>query len=133
MKKYENRGFIALFSVIIITLILILITLTLSFSNISTRFNIFNYESKKESEFLAEACIEKARLSIATDNYIFEDNIILTIEDNACNYMIYNTSPLLTIISHSTVNKANTYLQVLVDENSYNISVISFSEIPTYP
>jgi len=129
----NNRGFIALFSVIIISFILVLVVITLSFNSFSTRFNIFDSESKIRSKALADGCLELARLNLALDNNFVGNNIIIDIDSDKCDYSIQNTLPYKTVISHSIINNAHTYIEALVDVNTPSIAIISFRELPTYP
>ena len=66
--KNSSAGFIALFSVIIITSVLLISAVALSFSGFLGRFNVFDSELKAESSALAEACIERVRLEFALDD-----------------------------------------------------------------
>lgn len=66
--NYNNQdGFIALMSVIIISAILIVLVVIISTSSFFTRFNVLDYENKKVSNFLAEACVENALVNLAKD------------------------------------------------------------------
>lgn len=134
-SKYINiqSGFIAMFSVIIISFILILISTTLSFSNFSTRFNILDTESKNQSKLLAQACLESARLYLSINNTFSNDIVTINIDNYNCDYSIQNTLPYPTIISHSVINDAHTYFKTLVNKDNISIPIISFEELPTYP
>jgi hypothetical protein len=129
MKNKQN-GFIALFSVIIISFVLILVATTLAFSGFFTRFNILDSESKSRSAYLAEACVESARLALA-ENKNFAGNNTVHIDPDSCDYSVIG-SPT-TIISHSAVNDANTYLRVVVSVNNSSIPIVSFEELANYP
>jgi len=127
--NFQN-GFLALFSVIIISFILVLISSTLSYFGFSTRFNILDSESKIKSKILAESCLESARLALALDNNYLVDDMVININNYNCIYSIQNTVPYPTIISHSTVNNSHTFLKATVDINTPSILVVSFKEIP---
>lgn len=132
MSKNKKSGFIALFSMIIISFILLIVTIDLNYSNLFIHFNISDSESKKISESLALSCFESARLSLAFDKNLSGDNFSMNIENNFCYYSISNT-PILNIkkiISYSSYKKAWTYYQVEVNLNTPEISIISFIETP---
>lgn len=131
MIKNKQNGFVALFSVIIISFILILVAVTLSFTGYFTRFNIFDSESKNISESLANACIEKARLEIAMDNNFTKSNIPIEqipVDSDYCDYSV-TTNPTV-ILAHGVVNSAHTYYWVQVDKTQYNIPITNFKEYP---
>ncbi len=141
MKKYlfkknktQSSGFIALFSIILISFILVLVSVNLSFYNFSARFNILDSESKVKSKALAESCLELARLAFAFDNDFLGNDIVVDIGENNCDYFVLNTPPPYpTIIAHSVVNNAHTYLKVNVDTSTPFIQIISYKELSTYP
>lgn len=133
-KTYtQSSGFVALFSIILISFILVLVSVNLSFYSFSARFNILDSESKVKSKALAESCLELARLTLALDNNFLGNDIVVDIDENNCDYSILNTPPSPTIISHSVINNAHSYLKVIVDKNSPLISIISFEELSVYP
>lgn len=125
LDKYylKNGGFIALFSVIIISFVLVLVAITLSFTGFFTRFDILDSENKKRSESLADACIEQARLEIA-QNSTYANS--LTIGSDSCGYLV--NFDATEIIASSTINNAHTYYWVKINEN---YSIIDFKECPT--
>jgi hypothetical protein len=132
MNKNKKSGFMALFSMIIISFILFIVAIDLNYSNLLIHFNISDSESKKISELLALSCLESARLSLAFDKNLSGDNFSMNIENNFCYYSISNT-PIFyikEIISHSSYKKAWTYYQVEVDTNTPELSIISFIETP---
>jgi hypothetical protein len=132
MNKNKKSGFIALFSMIIISFILLIVAIDLNYSNLLIHFNISDSESKKISESLALSCLESARLSLAFDKNLSGDNFSMNIEGNLCYYSISNT-PIFyikEIIAHSSYKKARTYYQINVDINTPGISIISFVETP---
>lgn len=61
-------GYIAIISVIIISMVLLTTTITLSLTGFLNRFNILEGEAKEISVGLASACIESARIKIARDS-----------------------------------------------------------------
>ena len=65
MKTINNQsGFIALISVIIISLLLVTITVALSLVGFFGRFNILDNENKEISSGLAESCLDTVLLRL---------------------------------------------------------------------
>ena len=64
-KNKSNRGYIALISVIVISLVLVSLTSLLSYGGYFTRASAANGEYKRISLGLAESCVNKALLEIA--------------------------------------------------------------------
>lgn len=129
----KSSGFIALFSIILISFILFLISVNLSFYSFSTRFNILDSESKLKSKALAESCLELGRLALAIDNNFLVNDIVIDIDENNCNYSILSSPPYPTIMSHGVVNNAHTYLEVNVDTSTPSILMISYKELSAFP
>lgn len=67
MKTKKEGGFIALISVIVITLILLTMVATLGTKGFLDRFNILEGEAKETSAGLAWACAQAARVKISND------------------------------------------------------------------
>ncbi len=131
MKK-QHKGFMALFSVIIISATLMLIAVSLSFSGFYGRFNVFDSESKEKSNTLAEACIDSALLELAVYT-TFSQSTISTIQIGAdsCSILnVTNSGGQATIIAHAAVSNAHTYYKAIIDMTTFKI--ISFEELPTY-
>jgi len=61
----NDRGFIALMSVIIISAILLVLVFTLGLSSFFNRFDTLDSENKRVSLGLAESCVNAAMLKIA--------------------------------------------------------------------
>ena len=130
MRK-TNSGFIALFSVIIISFVLLIVAVTLNFTGFSGRFNILDSESKERSNALAEACIDSGRLAIALDEY--EEDEVVTVNDigedeESCEYIILADE----VTAHACVNRAETFFRVEVDLSESNIPIQTFIELTEY-
>ena len=132
LSKNYQKGFVALFSVIIISFVLVLVATTLAFSGFFTRLNMLDSESKSRSESLADACIESARLEFALNNFTAVKTINmppeLTSPNDFCK-IIDST----TIIAHSVVNNAYTYYKATVNRTISTIPIVSFEELTNYP
>jgi hypothetical protein len=125
MINENQRGFIALFSVIIISFVLVLMTITANFSGFLGRFNIFYSENKEKSNELADACIEEARLAIALNDYDIGIAEEIIINDEQCEYEISSDNRITT---HACVNKVQTFYEVIYEDEP-NVSLVSFKEL----
>jgi len=76
MDIKNTNGYIAIISVIIISMVLLTATITLSLTGFLNRFNILEGEAKEISIGLATACVESARIKIARDLNYFGDETI---------------------------------------------------------
>lgn len=122
--KHEKSGFIALFSVIIISFVLLLSAVTLNITSFNGRFNILDSESKKASNALADACIEQARLVLSIDStFIGEDDV--SVGTGACHYEIFAEGK---IISEAIKNDAHTYYWADVDIADLDMPLLDFKE-----
>ncbi len=66
-KTYTNqKGYVALTSVIFMSLLLVTITVVLSIINYYSRYNILESEFKERSVAQAESCIDKAVYNVLT-------------------------------------------------------------------
>ena len=123
----NSKGFIALFSVIIISFVLLLMTVTLNTSGLFGRFNIFDSENKERSANLAYACIESARLAIAGENYTNGVEVDVEIEDEECRYEVNDDTK---ITAWAEVNNAYTHYYAEIDPNQPDFPVLELKECP---
>ncbi len=131
MKKYQH-GFIALFSVIIISASLMLVAVSLSFSGFYARFNIFDSELKARSNALADACVDVALLKLAGDS-TFAGNATTPLGADSCYiFPIITTTGQATIHTRAVVGNAHTYYKVVVDTPLTTPPIISFEELPNF-
>jgi len=96
----EQGGFIALISVIIITLVLITVITGLATKGFLDRFNIIDGENKEISAGLASACVESARIKIARDGITYLGNEALLIsvsKDEDGNITGYNRCEIFDV------------------------------------
>jgi len=130
--ELREDGFVALISVIIITALLLIISFTLSFAGYYARFNTLNMEFKKQSVALAEACVDTARLDIASG--ITPPNTV-SIGADHCTIVSVVTVGSQTIIetqaAYNNVCYKNicTNLKVIVDSNNL---IVSWQEVPHF-
>jgi hypothetical protein len=128
MSPNSQKGFIALFTVIIVSFTLLLLAITTNYSSLNGRINIYASENKARSAEIAYACIEQARLAFITENYSFGSVVPVTDiagSEDSCNYII--ASPNI-IRSHACVNNSETFFETTFDETDSNLPLDSFKE-----
>ncbi len=134
MKK-QIKGFMALFSVIIISSAIMLVAVSLSFSGFYARFNIFDSELKERSNALAQACTDSALLMLAGDTTFSQSmTSVIQVGSDSCDILtIERDKPSVgqsTIFTHATVSNTHTYYKTIINTTSFKI--ISYEELPTY-
>jgi hypothetical protein len=81
----NERGFIALISVIIISVVLLATTIALAQFGIASRYFILHLEQKAVSEKLADACVHIARIMVYNDPKTdFDAAVSYPIGDEEC-------------------------------------------------
>jgi hypothetical protein len=126
----NQDGFIALISVIIISVLLLTLAVTVSTTGILGRFNILDSESKERSGALAEACADKSILE--TTQGIYSTNKIVNVgptSQDSCTIIsaiLDSVTGQTTIKTQSIINRSYSNLSVIIDAN-YNI--LSWEEI----
>lgn len=124
-KNQNNKAFIALFSVIIISAILVLTAVTLSFSGFYARFNILDTESKERSNALADSCIDSARLAIAEGSYTTGVSINTPVDTKNCTYTINAGGK---VVATGTFENTYTYYYAEIDTADDTLPFIDFKE-----
>ena len=133
-NKGRNSGFIALISVIIISVLLITITAAVSLSGYFARFNVLDSEYKERSIALAEACADTAILRLAQDSgYHGPDTVnvgsdvctILSVESNGSEFII-KTQAAFPLLTSNSSEHAFTNMEVIVQSNDF--SILSWKE-----
>ena len=131
MHLKNQQGYIALMSVIVISVLLLSMTTSLGFSGFFSQFNILDFESKERGLALARACQSVAILNLAkglttTGNIAVGDDVCTIIS-------VEKDSPTLgkTIIKTQGVfNKSYSNLKVIINNNNFNI--ISSEELTNF-
>ncbi len=128
--QYDQDGYVALISTIVISILLLAITVSLGFSSFLGRFDIVDSESKERSLALAEACVDKTTLNIAEGiNYTGT----VSIGSDSCSIIsVAANTPSIgktTIKTQAIVNKSYTNLKVVIDSTDFSIT--SWNECPT--
>jgi hypothetical protein len=138
LKDSRNqKGFIALISVIIIFAILLMLTALIATSTFFTRFNVLDYENKKVSANLAEACAQIAMVNLAKDPGGYPGSLpvagqqITIATGKTCRICAITSGPFI-ITTRAVYNKAYTNLKVVGTLNSSNFNVTSWDEFTPY-
>lgn len=129
--KNFKGGYIALISIIVISVLLLTMGVVISFGGFFTRFTILENEYKEISTSLAEACADMAILKLIENwNYAGgEDQII---DSNSCRIVSVqdiNGSQKL-IKTKAVYQNSHTNLEIAVEKNGSKINIIFWREIP---
>ncbi len=126
MTKYQ-AGYIALSSVIIISLLLVTITAALSLVSYYSRFNILESEYKQRSVALAQSCVDYAFSQLVV-NPNYSGNECLNFSSNNCKVVSVTAGSYpKTIQSQAQYEKSYTNLSI-VTNSSFQIQ--SWQELP---
>jgi hypothetical protein len=138
-RNYNNQGgFIALMSVIIIFAALIILVSIVSTTGFYTRFSVLDYENKKVSVGLAEACVETALVNLAKDPANYPASIpaagqqIAIETGRTCRICSVSASSPYTIVTRASYNKAYTNLSVNTSAGASNYTINSWDEQRVY-
>jgi hypothetical protein len=118
--KHHSRGFIALISIIIISVMLLATTLSLAQFGIASRYFILDLENKRASEKLAEACVHIARIQTYNDpEYEVSSPISYPVGESTCSvYSINSVGDDTTIEAQAQSGDSITNLHVVVDNTN---------------
>ncbi len=131
VSTHQNKGFVALISIIIISVVLLATTLSLAQFGIANRFFILDLENKRASEKLAEACVHIARVSVY-NNSAYEFNSTnartvpidtLTCTINSISRNNNESTVVVTAIQHNAI----THYRVVIDNT--NGSFLTWTEL----
>lgn len=132
----KNHGFIALVSVIIVSLILTVVVFALSFGGFSLRFNILGSEFKEISFFSAKSCRDIAILKLSVNNSYLPrlggDDIFLSDSKDGltCKIVSIFLQGGETVVETSAeFEKARTNLRTSTLKINGNYSIVSSYEV----
>jgi uncharacterized membrane protein YdfJ with MMPL/SSD domain len=125
-----SRGFIALISVIIISLVLLIMAVSASTSSFTTRFDILHAEYKERGIALADSCVSQVLLRLAYDpaypsGYALPETLI--IGSDTCR-IISGSGNVFAI--QARFQDSYTNIQLTVDPNIP--AVTAYQELTTY-
>jgi hypothetical protein len=110
----ENSGYIAVTTSIILSFLILLISTSLGFSTWFSRIGILNSSYKETSYFLAESCLETAKLKLALNSsYAGNDNIIIGVYQCYIKPITSQTGQKV-ITTQAKVNGATTNLKLII-------------------
>ncbi len=128
----RHRGYIALMSVLIVSVVLLIIMSTVSLGGFFSRFTIVDSESKHVSEALAESCFNTTLFRLAQNQNYTGNEIVILSPQGSCRILALTKDVLLgqtAIETQAVVQHAYTNLRIIVHSSSS--SIVSWQEIPT--
>jgi Tfp pilus assembly protein PilV len=129
----QSRGFIALISVLILSVILLAAVISLAQYGITSRYALLTLESKTITEELAHACVQVVRIAIFNDNLYKTSNHVIPIGNSNCIIKdIFTNTPtqgVSRIEASASLSGATTNLQVDVQVSTGEI--VRTLEVPT--
>ena len=130
MKRgtHNQRGFIALISVVIMSAILLVLLFTLDITSFFDRFDALDIENKHVSAALAEACIQSALLRNAQGNYA-TGSVGLDIADPEKRCTICTNTASGVIKTRAVYRGAYTSLNVAITPVLGAVHITSWSEV----
>ncbi len=138
--RSKNGGFIALISILIISMVLLFAVFAIGQRGIASRFLLLDLERKTQSEQLANACIQIATIDIANNaGHIAASDKEYNVGSSKCT--IHSVQPNFPSAGRSTIEVfaivpgptegATTNLQVVIDSTNGNI--MSWQELTNLP
>lgn len=123
----ENSGYIAVTTSIILSFLMLLVSTSLGFSTWFSRIGVLNSSYKATSYFLAESCLETAKLKLALNgSYAGNENI--TINTYQCSIKpITSPAGQKIITTQAKVSGATTNLKLIITYPQFQ--VVSWEEI----
>lgn len=122
-------GYVALTTVIMVTVILTLIGVTAAFRSLSSRQTELLGTFKQQSKYAAEGCLDQSLLNLSLNN-TYAGNETITYPESGVTCRI---EPIYTVTSNkilkvsSVVNEAATYLVLTV--NAVTLDRVSLQEV----
>lgn len=123
----NQSGFMALMSVIIISVLLLIIAVTIGMTGIFGRFNVLDSESKERSLALAEACADTAILNLARSQPQLTPVLVGL---DSCEIVSVTSQGTGNIIqTRAIINKSYTNLIVVIDSD---YDIVSWREVANF-
>lgn len=128
-KISYNRGYIALFSVIILGSVGLAVTVSLLLNGILSARLGFDLQQKNQARMSATSCAEEALQQIL-DNGITSGTGSLTLDTSSCNYTILSTSSqTITVQSTGFSGTMVSKINVIVSSSTPRIKLSSWQEV----
>lgn len=123
-----QKGFVALMSIIIMSVVLLATTLSLAQFGIASRYFILDLENKSASERLAEACVHVARIAAYNDPLTDITNKVVPVGSESCTITNINPDSDESIIEVAAMRgNAETSYRVVVDNTDGDF--VSWTEL----
>lgn len=137
MKTVQHQdGYIALITVILISVSLLTMVVAVSFEGFFSRFSVLESEQKETSAYLAESCFNTAVLMLAQDDD-YSGNESIDVGTESCDIKNITTSGSFaerrTIQTQGIKGDAYTNLEITIDLDSLpSTDVVSWVEMPSF-
>ena len=130
---YDNSGFIALTSVLVISALLIIIGASLGYAGFFSRVNILDGEFKETSLGLAEACAEITRVEIANDvNYAAHTTFPLVRSFSGQSCTVVSVSGTYTVRAQGQSGDSFSNIEAVFSRTADDVAVVSWKELPNF-
>jgi len=131
LYKNKSAGYVALISILLIAFVLLTISVTVGVSGFWGRFSQLDYENKRISASLAEACVEVAVLDLASGTPTFPKTVpIGTLSCEICK--IENPAGDPTILVRAVHRNSYTNLDVDFAKVGSKLVTTGWDEIVNY-
>ena len=133
---FNNKGYIVLISVIIISLLLVALTAAVSYANYFSRLNVLQSEFKARSYSLAEGCVNYAKTRLMNDPINYAGNeLAVPVGANTCS--VISITPVGSVWP-KTIKTKGIYPTGQPDQSVSNLlvvvnsdySLMSWQEVP---
>lgn len=129
-KHYNNDGYVALISVLVVGAVGIAITLSLLLLGLGSVRTSFAVEQSNQAKSLANACTEEALQQIR-DATPFTGSGTLTLGQGTCTYTVTSQGGQnRTVAAVGTVGSVVRKNLVIIDKINPSITVVSWQEVP---
>lgn len=133
IKHNPRGGYVALITAILISVSLLIMVVAVSFQGFFSRFTVLESQQKEQSIFLAEACVETARLEIAQDTS-YSGGETIHVGTGECRIVsVSGPAGAKVVQATATSSDAFTNLEVEVDASSLpDVTITSWEEVPSF-
>ncbi|MCF7843440.1 hypothetical protein K9M47_00915 [Candidatus Gracilibacteria bacterium] len=128
-QKDYNRGYIALFSVIILGAIGLGVTVSLLLSGLSSSRTNFQLQQKSEARAVASTCAEEALQQILDTGIISGSATTTLSPDVFCTYVITSTGSQPLIQAKGVSGIATSKINVILASSTPRIKLSSWQEV----
>lgn len=117
--KINQRGFIALISVLMLSVILLGVVISLAQYGMVSRYALLTLEQKEISHARARGCIQVARIAIANDSLYETTDKQVSYDDSWCEIVLIDADGGQSIVRVSASSSgAVTNLEAIIDSAS---------------